>query len=284
MILLDYSAVAIANISVAIAMNGEQITKEFVLHHILNSIRSYIFDFKKEYGRMIVCCDSRRNWRKDIFPYYKVKRKSSKEKSDLNWDLVYEHLDFVKNELRECFPVNVIEIENSEADDIIGVLSQYATTNSMKSVIVSNDKDFYQRHSKYVSQWRPCEGNFKYVTDPQKYLKELIIRGDSSDGIPNIKSQDDIFTIEGKKQKSIFQRDIDVWLEDDTNSFLTEEWKVNFDRNNRLINLDFTPDDIKENVINTYISQEVKVNTAKMTKFFMKHGLKDLHKRMNDFI
>lgn len=287
MIILDYSAVAIVNISIALKRDNEILTKEFALHMILNSIRASNVKFKKEFGSMQICCDAPYNWRKDAFEYYKYKRRKNKEKSDIDWGLIDECLKYTKDALSDGFPYNVLEVEGAEADDIIGTLAQYSTDNKIHSIVVSGDKDFVSKHSEFVCQWRPVQQEFIRHQDPKRFLKELIIRGDSDDGVPNIKSADDHFTIEGgPKQKSIYQKDLDIWLDDHNNSFLGEniEWKANYERNDRLINLDNTPEHIKKKSIELYENGVKMANKGKMTKFFMNHKLRMLHEQMNDFM
>lgn len=306
MILLDYSAVGIANIMRAIKKDGEILTEGFALHMILNSIRRANKMFRKEFGTMVVCCDNRSNWRDWAFDFYKWKRKNDKKDSDIDWDLVYACLDYTKKELEIGFPYLVLEEYNAEADDIIGALARYSTDNQKPTVVVSNDKDFIGSHSEFVCQYRPVEQAFVRNENPKRFLKELIIRGDSDDGVPNIKSQDDIFTIDGKRQRSIFQKELDIWLDDEYNTFLEEldikfkkvyekELKkdkkavkvvpsVNFVRNTKLIDLTNTPDEIVDNVILKFQKGRQRANKPKMTKFFMKHKLRYLHEKMNDFI
>jgi 5'-3' exonuclease len=286
MILLDYSAVAIASMMIAMKKDGERLTEQFALHMILNSIRKSYKQHKNDFGTMVICCDSSKNWRKDIFPLYKYKRRKDKKDSGVEWGLIYNCLNFVKEELRSGFPYLVIEENGCEADDIIGTLARYATDISKPTVIISNDKDFVQLHSKYVCQWRPIEQAFVRNVDPSKFLKELIIRGDTEDGVPNIKSPDDIFTIEGKRQSPIYTKDIDKWLEDDDNTFLEENelWKRNYERNRALIDLTMTPKNNEVCIIIAFEHGRQRANKPKMTKFFMKHRLRYLHKKINDFI
>lgn len=283
MILLDYSAVAIANIMVGIKRDGEQLTKFFALHMILNSIRVANKKFSRDYGTMIICCDAKTNWRNDVFDYYKWKRKNDRKKDDIDWDLVYECLDYTKEALDSGFPYNVITVDNSEADDIIGALAVYATENEENTVIVSNDKDFIQLHSESVCQFRPMEQAFVRHPEPRVFLKELVLRGDTDDGVPNIKSPDDIFTIKGKRQKSMYAKEVDVWKYDEDNTFLTDETKDNYYRNKRLIDLTFTPKDVKVESVRQLIDNKQRTNKAKMTRFFIKHQLRYLHERISDF-
>jgi len=287
MILLDYSAVAIANIAVALHKDKEELTEFFVLHMILNSIRKSYKKNKGVFGDMVICCDSSTNWRKTVFDAYKYKRRKDKKSSDIDWDFIYHHLEYTKEALRDGFPFKLIEVPDCEADDVIGTLARYSTENQIDTVIISNDKDFVQCHSDYVSQWRPISESYMRHENPELQLKELIIRGDRDDGVPNIKSPDDIFKQEGKRQKPIYKKEVDIWLRDDDNTFLNEnaELKDNFARNKLLIDLEQTPMFLQQRILESYNAQaNTKPNMGKMTQFFMKHHLRYLHEHINDFM
>ncbi len=282
MILLDYSAVAIANIARAIKMDGELLTNEFALHMIMNSIRASNVRLRRDYGEMVICCDCNGvSWRREEFELYKFKRRKKRsDSSDIDWKFVYEKLEYVKNELKNDFPYTVLQIDRAEADDIIGTLARYATENELKTVIVSNDKDFVQLHSPFVEQYRPCAEGFYNITNN---LQELIIRGDSDDGVPNIKSPIDIFTVPDKRQKPIYKKELEAWKSEDD---IPEELRERYIQNKRLIDLSETPTSIQQSVIEEFKRQHThgkRPNKAKMTKFFMKNRLRYLHERMNEF-
>jgi 5'-3' exonuclease len=121
-----------------------EVEEDLLRHMILNSIRSYNMKFKDEYGEMIIACDDRNFWRRDIFPYYKANRKKSREKSELNWTQIFDSLHKIRDELKAFFPYRVIQVDSAEADDIIGSLvMKYGDTNE-KILILSGDKDFVQ--------------------------------------------------------------------------------------------------------------------------------------------
>ena len=269
---------------VSIKREGEVLNDKFALHMILNSIRRANVKFSKKYGTMVICCDAKKNWRNDEFEFYKWKRKQDRKESDVDWKLIYKCLDFVKDALDADFPYSVITVDNAEADDVIGALARYATENDKNTVIVSNDKDFIQLHSKYVCQFRPIDQGFVRELEPKAFLKELVLRGDKDDGVPNIKSDDNHFTIAGKRQKSMFAKEVDVWKYEDNEDSIPKEFINNYYRNQRLIDLTFTPESIKVDSVEQFIAGRQRANKPKMTKFFMKHQLRYLHERINDFI
>jgi len=50
---------------------------------VLNTLRSYRKQYKKTYGELILCIDSRHYWRRDVFPNYKHARKKAREDSKI---------------------------------------------------------------------------------------------------------------------------------------------------------------------------------------------------------
>ena len=97
MILLDYSQVVIG--SFMAVSKGEGVVEENVLRHvILNNIRQFRNQFFKEYGEMVICCDHRKNWRKEIFPNYKASRHKLKQDSGVDWKYLYECLNIMRDD------------------------------------------------------------------------------------------------------------------------------------------------------------------------------------------
>mgnify|MGYP003340665473 CR=1 FL=1 len=153
-------------------------------HMVLNSIKSFRNKYKKDYGELVIACDNRNYWRKQIFPYYKANRKKNIERSELNWKDIFDCLNKIKSELKEYFPYRIIEIEHAEADDVIAVLS-HTYSRREKILIMSGDKDFQQlQRFSNVFQYDPVRKKQIVNSDPITFLKEHIIRGDPGDGIP----------------------------------------------------------------------------------------------------
>ena len=98
-ILLDLNQVVISGLQSQVkACKIHALNKDLCRHLVLNSIRANVNKFKGEYGEVIICCDSRKYWRKEIFPFYKAGRKKTREKSDLDWHLIFDMLAKFKAE------------------------------------------------------------------------------------------------------------------------------------------------------------------------------------------
>ena len=198
MILIDLSQIMMASTMMSLEKGQTEADLSFVRHSVLNSLRMYRQRYHNDYGELVICCDDRHSWRRDYFPLYKAGRKATRESSSLNWSQIFECFDIIKFELKTIFPYKFLQIEGSEADDIIGVLVR--KTNPEPIMIISSDKDFIQLHAwKTVKQWSPVTKKYVNGEDPNEYLHEHIIKGDKSDGIPNILSKDNYIRLFYKK-------------------------------------------------------------------------------------
>jgi hypothetical protein len=55
--------------------SAPSVDRDLVRHMVFNSLRMYKKKFGNKYGDMVICCDDKNYWRKEIFPYYKASRK-----------------------------------------------------------------------------------------------------------------------------------------------------------------------------------------------------------------
>ena len=280
MILVDLNQVLLAGLMAQISNQKGKLDEHLIRHMILNIIRNHIKNFKGEYGEVVLCCDNRKYWRKEYFPFYKAGRKKTREKSDLDWHLIFDMLAKFKQELKENFPYKVLDVEGAEADDIIGTLVPRQSAHE-KILILSSDGDFLQlqMYGSNVKQYNPSQKKFVKSENPILELKEKIIRGDKGDGIPNMFSPSDCFVRE-LRQKPITQKTLEKYLNEDVKNFTYEE-TVNFGRNQTLIDLTFIPQEIKEKIINTY--EETKPAKGKLLNYFIEHKLKNLMEVIEEF-
>merc|ERR1711991_559378 len=101
---------------------SEELQEGLVRHMILNSLRNYRHEFRKEYGELVLCYDSKHYWRRKEFPYYKGTRKKDRQKSSLDWNEIFELLNKIRDEIRDHMPYKVVEVDGAEADDVIASL------------------------------------------------------------------------------------------------------------------------------------------------------------------
>jgi 5'-3' exonuclease len=282
MILVDLNQVLLAGLMAQIsAQKNTKLDESLVRHMVLNIIRNHVKNFKAEYGEVVLCCDNRKYWRKEFFPFYKAGRKKTREKSDLDWHLIFDILAKLKQELKETFPYKVIDVEGAEADDIIGTLVPiYAR--DQKILILSSDGDFLQlqQYGSNVKQYNPSLKKYVKSENPLVELKEKIIRGDKGDGIPNMFSPSDCF-VRDLRQKPITKVIIEKYLNESVEEYSDTD-KANFSRNSTLIDLTKIPEEIKKTIINTY-DETKPASRQKLLNYFIEHKLKNLMDVIEEF-
>ena len=253
---------------------------DFNRHSVLNSLRMYRMKYNDEYGELVICCDDRNSWRREHFPYYKAGRKTGRDASPLNWTQIFECFNTIKSELKTVFPYKFIQVENAEADDIIGMLSRSV---SEKVMIISSDKDFIQLQ-KYdnVYQWSPVTKKLVNGFEPNGYLFEHILRGDKSEVIPNVLSRDNSI-VDGVRQKPITKKYVENFVMHNAHlNDRTDEEIRNFHRNQKLIDLNETPSNLCEQIWNEY-QKEPEGQRRDLLNFFVEKKLNNLIETIGDF-
>lgn len=278
MILVDFNQVCISNIMQDIKNNSD-IQEDLVRHMVLSSLLMYKQKFGKQYGELTICCDSHRSWRKEVFPFYKANRKSYRDNSDFDWKKIFNILNQIRNELKDSFPYRVIEVEGAEADDII---ANFANNSKEPLLILSSDKDFIQlQKNPNVKQYSIIQKKYLNGVDPTTYLKEHIIKGDRGDGIPNILSEDDTF-VAGKRQSKIIKTRLESWIKMDPQEFCNDKMFRNYCRNEQLVDLNKTPSDIIDKIVDIYNNYKDN-GRSKLFNYFVKHKLRNLMEHLQEF-
>jgi|TARA_R110000772_G_scaffold133930_2_gene242391 hypothetical protein len=268
MIIVDYSGIAIA--SIFSQDRPAEIEEGLIRHMILNSLRRYNLKFRKDYGQMVIACDSS-SWRKETYPQYKAKRKTTRDESPLDWGHLFTLINGVRDEIKENMHYPVVTVDRAEADDIIAELVE-STQEFGKCepvMIVSSDKDFFQlQQYSNVKQFSPMKRDFIKVDDAAFYKFDHICRGDSSDGVPNVLSVDESFT-EGIRQKPMRAKKIQEWYTANGDSQLMDmmgqDTYRNYCRNKSVIDFDYIPEDIKTDINNKYNQQTDKNKRGVLT-------------------
>jgi len=283
MILLDLNQVCISNLLAQLGNHTNTDIDEGMLRHmVLNTIRSLKVKFQ-EYGELVICCDDKNVWRKKVFPNYKANRKKSREQSELDWNKIFNSLNKIKLELKEYFPYRVLQVEGAEADDVIGTITikfgQMLNTGE-KILILSGDKDFVQLQVfGNVQQFDPVRKKHIINDDPIRFTRELIIKGDRGDGIPNILSKSDVL-VNNERQKPVrIEKYINL---ENPREQLSGELLDNWIRNEELIDLTYIPQDIQTKVIEQF---ELEANKPrdKLFNYFVDKKLRILLQHIGEF-
>lgn len=286
MIIIDYSQVVISTLMSEVGSRSDvEIQIDLLRHMIINTIRSHKVKFQREYGDVVIACDSKKYWRKQYFPYYKANRKKAREDSGFNWAAIFDAINTLKEELRTFFPYKVIEIEGAEADDVIACLVKWSAEHDLTDalfpepkplLIISGDHDFNQLQKyKHVKQFSPVQKKFiKPDSTPQRIILEHIIKGDKGDGIPNVLTSDDAI-VQGERQRPVSSKKLEEWTSDPTSMPQDDNFKRNYQRNQTLVDFEFIPDHINQSIINSFVEYPIK-DKSQILNYLIQHRMKQM--------
>ena len=272
MIIIDMNQISVASLMMQLSMEKTKIVDtDKVRHMILNSIRMYRTQFNKEYGEVVLAYDSKHYWRRDYFPHYKQNRKKSRDRDNNDWESIFETLNLIKQELKDYLPYKHI---------IATIAKNYPNE---KMMIISGDKDFIQLHKyKQVQQYSPILKKLVKGEDPIDYIKVHILKGDSSDGIPNVLSNDNVF-VEGLRQRPLSKKKIEAWKDGEfEGTTASQEIIRNYERNKKLIDLDNCPSELQAEILKNYTEAPCG-DRSKILTFFIDKRLKELTESIGDF-
>ena len=301
MILVDYSQVALAAIlTFQRELKGDEAeVKNLIRHVTLSTLKSYKKKYAKEYGELVICCDGRKYWRKEIYEHYKASRKKMRDNSDLDWKLIFDTLSEMREDIGKNFPWRVIHVDRAEADDIIAVMTEWVQTNDLiiqglmeepqQVLILSSDKDFKQLQlapfsSGNVRQWSPMQKKFIQATKQEviDFTVEHIVKGDTGDGIPNILSKDDVF-VSGERQKPVSAKRLAEFIEKGIDACRSDEERRNWSRNAMLVAFDNIPKDVKDTIVTTYLNNKPKGDKMTVMNYLIEHRCRLLLDELEDF-
>ena len=278
MILIDFTQTIIAGLMAQLKNNDGEINENMLRHMILNSCRNYQRRYGPDYGQIVLCTDAANPWRRDFFPLYKANRKKSREADDKDWKLIFDTLHKVKMEIKDNFPYKYMYVSECEADDIIAVLVKHAPEGE-DILIVSGDKDFQQLHKfDNVRQWSPNLNKMVDCPDAKLFLKEHILKGDKSDGVPNILSNDDCLDAgirQTPMRRPILEKYLRITIEND------DKYYRNYLRNQTLIDFEMIPERINDAILSEY--QQVEPVRGKVFDYLRNQRLNQLMDNIGDF-
>ena len=252
----------------------------FVLwkHSFLSRLFHIITDLDPT--KVVLAFDTKGSWRYDIYSEYKANRKKQYGRYPLDKDAFMNSLNKMIEDISNIFTtIHTIHAEQCEGDDIIAVLTKEVfTRENQKVIIVSGDTDLNQLLiQKNVRQYNPLKCKFYNVINPQKELDIKILSGDKSDNIApirkgvGVKTAEKILNLDDGVDEFIDGHDTDL-----EKKVITE----NYERNKKLIDLDFIPKNIQNRILNAYENFHVSPIDGKVVaKYFMKNRLHDLRHR-----
>lgn len=279
MILLDYSSVAMSTVMTQLGVIDDD--PSMIRHMIFNIVRKWNLQFREEYGEMVICMDSAKNWRRDTFPNYKANRRQGRKDSVHDWDSIFELLNIVRDEIIEYTPFRVVRVEGCEADDVIGTIC-HRFNRPEPILIISPDTDFVQlqkfpnvkQYSNLQKKW--VEPKISALAD----LEEKVLAGDTGDGVPNVMSDDDTLITEGKRQTPLNKRKKEMLKADPEALGTTVARRII--RNRNMIDLSRTPEHLQEEIMSQF-NQKAKGSVTRLMTLFTKNRMNLLMESLPDY-
>ena len=158
------------------------------LYGFINMINKILDEEKPEF--VLVAFDKGKTFRHEKYDSYKAGRREMPEELKLQFPVAKEVLD--------ALGIKHFEIDNYEADDIIGTLAKMVDEeDEFVATIVSSDKDLLQlisdevevkllKQSDYIRMNKEVFKKY-YGVDPINMIDLKALMGDSSDNIPGVK-------------------------------------------------------------------------------------------------
>ena len=157
------------------------------LYGFTNMINKIISEEKPEY--LFVAFDKGKSFRHEEYKDYKAGR--NKTPDELKMQLPYAR------DLLDKMGIKWFEIDNYEADDIVGTVCKWADQDDgWDALLVTSDHDYLQLISDEVSikllrpkdyiKYNPITFKEEYGIDPIKVIDLKALMGDSSDNIPGV--------------------------------------------------------------------------------------------------
>ena len=297
-VVVDFSQIAISTIT-AMYKPNDTLTVDMLRHVILNTLRSNVYKFKSKYPDIIIAIDNGKGgyWRKKEAWYYKYKRAEGREKSGLDWDTIFKAMDIVKGELKQIFPLYVIDIPGLEADDIISTVAKIYSP-QVPVLIISSDGDFTQCHNKNVKQFSPMQKKFVQFKNgsAQRDLWFKVVKGDRKDGVANFRSTSGHYAqdpdpVTGKipRSPSIPSKVLAELIDSDVNNLdevqqkVTKEEFERIEENLKLLDLNNLPLWV-ETAITDEINQYEKPTGRRLYSYTIKHRLDKIREKIQDFM
>ncbi len=157
------------------------------LYGFINMINKIIMDEKPEY--MMVAFDKGKTFRHEKYTTYKGTRAETPD------DLIKQFK--LSRDICKALGIKALEIDNYEADDIIGTFAKKCNEENLEGLIISSDKDLLQLITPNVKvkllkthdfiMMDEVEFKNTYGIDPIKMIDLKALMGDTSDNIPGVK-------------------------------------------------------------------------------------------------
>ncbi len=146
---------------------------------------------EEEPDYVVVTFDKGPSFRVGLYEAYKAHREKMPDEMRPQMERV--------REVVETLGIPIVELEDYEADDLLGTLSKQAAEEGLNVLIVTGDRDALQlvdervtvltsgRRFSDTKRYTPEKVREKYELDPDQLIDLKALMGDSSDNIPGVK-------------------------------------------------------------------------------------------------
>jgi hypothetical protein len=232
-------------------------------------------------SEIVIAADDKNSWRRAYFPRYKESRKKQRDRSDVNWEVLFNQIEGLILDLKDHMPFKVIKINSAEADDVIATIVMENDGNDF--VISSNDEDFLQLCSDNVKIWNPSKREYVVCEDTEDFVIKKCLMGQSKDDIFNVKTPNNWGQTEASKDKrkpgfgpksveKVMSGNYKVWLKE-------QGLEENFHRNRVLMDFRLIPNTLRNRVLKAY-DDYIFPPPGNIYQFFKKHNMR---KFLEDF-
>jgi 5'-3' exonuclease len=250
---------------------------------------NHIFSVCKKFNatEVILCIDSKENWRKKIYPDYKATRKEQREdNTDIDWNQFFKAYQEFTEEVKEHFPFYVLQIKYMEADDLVAILAR--DWQKYEKIVVTSDSD-YNQLLKYnnIKIWDPIKLAWRKSDDPEKELQIKILSGDKGDNIPSIKPRVGVGTAEKlvnspELLQKLFEEKTPAYTKKDgTVVTLGEEYKERYKLNTALIDLSKIPQ-VFSKALHKNLAEYVLPDGKTIFNYFSKNKFREFMRRIEE--
>ncbi|MCY0856074.1 DNA polymerase I [Cupriavidus sp. D39] len=164
--------------------NGEGLPTG-AIYGMINMLRKLRSDFPAEYSACVFDAKGK-TFRDDLYPAYKEHRPSMPEDLAKQIEPIHEAV--------RALGWPIVVVEGVEADDVIGTLARQATTEGMRTVVSTGDKDLAQLVDDHVTLVNTMSGEVldppgvvaKFGVPPDRIVDYLSLIGDAVDNVPGV--------------------------------------------------------------------------------------------------
>ena len=241
-------------------------------HQVLTDIFDNIQKYQPDH--VVIACDHKKTWRKKFYEAYKGQRKDKRDQDAFDFEAFYAFMNQFIVELQTVMPFMTLQVPNLEGDDIIAQLVKRNHQDN-EIIFVTADHDYYQlMQYDNVKMYDPLKKELieKTRAEALNDLEVKILMGDKSDNIPGCAPRlgektaiklllgDPITKKSGKTLSDLMEE---------------EEFKKNYTRNSRLINLNNCPVELVDRLMKAVDEYEF-VGLKNVFEYFMNNRLKEL--------